>query len=145
IAAGDQLALDPDMIWMVDFNAAEAKGMALRITVPPAMVAAGIDSLVVFGVATSLGAASTAPQPARLFHAPHYTHGLAFRTTGAPATARRIPDTRGASASRSCPIRRTRRTPHASARRSGCPALESRRRSGASARPPWTTTATCAA
>src|SRR5215471_1015596 len=84
IAAGDQLALDPDMIWMVDFNAAEAKGMALRITVPPAMVAAGIDSLVVFGVATSLGAASTATQLADLFDAHHYTDGLEFLRLGTP-------------------------------------------------------------
>jgi len=84
IAAGDQLALDSDMMWMVDFNAAEAKGMALRITVPPAMVTTGIDSLVVFGVATSLGVASTATQLADLFDAHHYTDGLEFLRLGTP-------------------------------------------------------------
>jgi hypothetical protein len=84
ILAGDQLALDPDMMWLVDFNAAEDKGMALRITVPPATLAAGIDSLVVFGVATSLGVANTATQLADLLDAHHYTDGLEFLRWGTP-------------------------------------------------------------
>ncbi len=84
ILAGDQLALDPGMLWMVDFSAAEAKGMALRMTVPPAVLAAGIDSLVVFGVATSLGVAKTATGLADLFDAHHYTDGLEFLRLGTP-------------------------------------------------------------
>jgi hypothetical protein len=84
ILAGDTLALDPDMMWMVDFDAAEACGMALRITVPPATLAAGLDSLVVFGVASSLGATDTAAQLADLLDAHHYTDGLEFLRFGTP-------------------------------------------------------------
>src|SRR6185295_18799439 len=50
ILAGEKLAIDPGMAWMVDFNAAETAGMALRIAIPPAALTAGLDSLVVFGV-----------------------------------------------------------------------------------------------
>ncbi len=82
--AGDNLALDPEMMWMVDFNAAEAVGMALRITIPPATLAAGIDSLVVFGVAGSLGVTNTATQLADLLDAHHYTDGLEFLRYGTP-------------------------------------------------------------
>ncbi|CAG1012344.1 hypothetical protein BURK2_04497 [Burkholderiales bacterium] len=84
ILAGDKLALDPDMMWLVDFDIAETKGMALRITVPPAVLAAGIDSLVVFGVAASLGAGDTANQLADLLDAHHYTDGLEFLRFGTP-------------------------------------------------------------
>lgn len=85
IRAGERLALDPGMAWMVDFNAAEAAGMALRITIPPATLAAGLDSLVVFGVATSLGASNTASQLADLLDAHHYTDGLEFLRYGTPS------------------------------------------------------------
>ena len=54
IVGDDQLQVDPGMKWMVDFDEAEQKGMALRITVPPAALSAGLDSLFVFGVAGSL-------------------------------------------------------------------------------------------
>jgi hypothetical protein len=87
ILAGEQLALDPGMLWMVDFDAAEAAGMALRITIPPALLAPlgpGIDSLLVFGVAASLGAANTASQLADLLDAHHYTDGLEFLRYGTP-------------------------------------------------------------
>lgn len=82
--AGDTLSLDDGMVWMIDFDAAEANGMALRITVPPAVLTAGIESLVVFGVATSLGVVDTAMQLADLLDAHHYTDGLEFLRFGAP-------------------------------------------------------------
>ena len=84
ILAGDKLPLDADMLWMVDFNEAELKGMALRITVPLDMVATRIDSLVVFGVASSLTAGDTASQLADLLDAHHYTDGLEFLRFGTP-------------------------------------------------------------
>jgi len=80
----DQLPIDPGIKWMVDFNEAEAKGMALRITVPPASLAAGLDSLLVFGVATSLTGAAAAAQLASLLDAHHYTDGLEFLSFGTP-------------------------------------------------------------
>jgi hypothetical protein len=84
IRAGDRLAIDPDMAWMVDFNVAEAGGMALRITIPPATLAAGIDSLLVFGIAKSLGVTNTTNQLADLLDAHHYTDGLEFLRFGTP-------------------------------------------------------------
>ena len=58
--------------------------MALRITVPPAALSAGLDSLFVFGVAGSLTAADTAKQFANLLDAHHYTDGLEFLHFGTP-------------------------------------------------------------
>jgi hypothetical protein len=84
ILAGEKLPLDPDMLWMVDFDEAESKGMGLRITVPPETIAAGIDSLVVFGVAGSLTTGETTEQLADLLDAHHYTDGLEFLRFGTP-------------------------------------------------------------
>ncbi|MFY9555472.1 MAG: hypothetical protein WAV47_12240 [Blastocatellia bacterium] len=84
IARGDQLAIDTGMKWMVDFNEAEAVGMALRIPIPAATLTAGLDSLVVFGVVRSLSVADTANQLADLMDAHHYTDGLAFVRPGTP-------------------------------------------------------------
>jgi hypothetical protein len=84
IQAGDQLAIDSGMAWMVDFNTAEQIGMALRIPLTPALLAAGLDSLVVYGVTKSLDAAQSASQLADLLDAHHYTDGLAFLRPGTP-------------------------------------------------------------
>jgi hypothetical protein len=85
IRAGDRLAVDPGMAWMIDFKTAEAAGMALRITIPPATLAAGLDSLLVFGVASSLGVTATSAQLADLLDAHHYTDGLEFMRFGTPS------------------------------------------------------------
>src|SRR5499427_464136 len=84
ITAGEQLAIDPGMKWMTDFNEAESIGMALRIPIPAATAAAGLDSLLVFGVTRSLSVADTANQLASLLDAHHYTDGLAFVRPGTP-------------------------------------------------------------
>src|SRR6185503_10408616 len=73
IASGQQLAIDAGMKWMTDFDEAESAGMGLRVAIPAATLAAGIDSLVVFGVVRSLGVADTANQLADLLDAHHYT------------------------------------------------------------------------
>lgn len=84
LADGTQLAVDAGMKWMIDFDEAETAGMALRIALSPAVLSAGIDSLVVFGVLRSLSVAQTATQLADLLDAHHYTDGLAFMRPGAP-------------------------------------------------------------
>jgi hypothetical protein len=84
VVADDQLPIDPSMKWMVDFDEAEKKGMALRIAVPPASLAAGLDSLLVLGVATSLTGSAAAAQLAALLDAHHYTDGLEFLPFGTP-------------------------------------------------------------
>ena len=84
IERGEQLAIDAGMKWMTDFDEAESAGMALRIPIPAATLAAGLDSLVVFGVARSLSVAETADQLANLLDAHHYTDGFAFIRPGTP-------------------------------------------------------------
>src|SRR5581483_4334767 len=84
VSAGDQLAVDPGMLWMVDFKAAEDNGMGLRFTIPQATVAAGIDSLLVFGVSASLAVTDAANKLADLLDAHHYTDGLQFLRLGTP-------------------------------------------------------------
>jgi hypothetical protein len=97
----DQLPIDPGMKWMVDFNEAEAKGMALRITVPPASLAAGLNSLLVFGVATSLTGTAAAAQLASLLDAHHYTDGLELLPFGTPTNNT---DARRAAATKDDPL-----------------------------------------
>ena len=84
VRAGERLAIDDGMKWMVDFEAAEAAGMALRMPVTPAQLATGLDSLVVFGVAGSASGADVSTQLADLLDAHHYTDGLAFLRAGTP-------------------------------------------------------------
>ena len=84
IARGEQLPIDAGMKWMTDFDEAESAGMALRIPIPGATLAAGLDSLVVFGVVRALSVAETADQLANLFDGHHYTDGLAFIRPGTP-------------------------------------------------------------
>lgn len=83
--AGTDAAVDAGMKWMVDFAEAEAKGMALRIPVSAQILAAGIDSLFVFGTAASAQPAATAQRLSRLLDAHHYTDGLEFVRPGTPS------------------------------------------------------------
>ncbi|MGE0258839.1 MAG: hypothetical protein AB7H71_04555 [Alphaproteobacteria bacterium] len=82
--AADQLAVDAGMKWMIDFDEAEAKGMALRLTVPPDALSAGLGRLIVFGVAASADGAAAATALAQLLDAHHYTDGLEFLRAGTP-------------------------------------------------------------
>jgi len=82
--SADTLAVDAGMKWMIDFDAAVAAGMALRIPVPAATLAAGLDSLFVFGVAASASPDTTSGNFANLLDAHHYTDGLEFLHLGTP-------------------------------------------------------------
>ncbi len=81
----DEAAVDAGMRWMIDFDAAEAAGMALRIPITAQVLAAGIDSLFVLGVAASMSAADTARQLSDLLDGHHYTDGLEFVRPGTPS------------------------------------------------------------
>ena len=83
-SSGDQLAVDPGMRWMVDFDAAEAAGMALRLRIAAPLAASGLDTLLVFGVCASRPPDKTAAQFNRLLDAHHYTDGFAFLRPGTP-------------------------------------------------------------
>ena len=81
----DGLPVDAGMRWLVDFDAALAAGMALRIPLSPSQRDAGFDRVLVYG----LGAAGEkAPEGAAdftaLLNAHHYSDGLAFVPQGAP-------------------------------------------------------------
>jgi hypothetical protein len=82
---GDQAAVDPGMKWMIDFDTAETDGMALRIPLTADILAAGVDSLFVLGVAGSFPAEKSAHQLALLLDAQHYTDGLSLLRYGTPS------------------------------------------------------------
>lgn len=83
-STGDtQLAIDPEMRWMVDFDVAEKEGLALRMLLP-AGTAPEIDTLIVFGVDTESDEAQGAAAIAALLDAHHYSDGLGFITPGTP-------------------------------------------------------------
>ena len=77
-------AVDAGMRWMVDFAAAEAVGMALRMAVPATLLTAGLDSLLVFGADATTAPAAAADAMAALLDAHHYTDGLEFLPLGTP-------------------------------------------------------------
>ena len=81
----DQPAVDEGMKWMIDFDAAEAKGMGLRIRITPQILSAGIDSLFVLGAAASMAPTQTSLNLTQLLDAHHYTDGLEFVRPGTPS------------------------------------------------------------
>ena len=81
----DTPSVDAGMRWMVDFAEAERIGMALRMSLPAATAQAGLDALVVFGVASALDADASAASLAALLDAHHYTNGCAFVQPGTPS------------------------------------------------------------
>ncbi len=82
----DGLPVDEGMRWMVDFEAAVAAGMALRIPVSPASREAGFDRVLVYGVsgAGERTADDGAAAIAGLLEAHHYSDGLTFAPQGSP-------------------------------------------------------------
>ncbi len=76
-------ALDAAMRWMIDFEAAEAAGMALRLPLDAAVAAAGIDALLVFGCSAATPQQG-ATQLAQLLDAHQATDGLEFLRPGVP-------------------------------------------------------------
>ena len=84
--APDQLAIDDEMKWIVDFDAAEQKGMGIRVKLSSQDAAAGFDFLLVLGIKDSQAAPiDAAPKLADLLNAHHYTDGLSFVRQGTPS------------------------------------------------------------
>lgn len=81
LAAGfpDGLPVDAGMRWLVDFDAAVAAGMALRIPVAEAQRQAGFDRVLVYGLCDA-----AAGSLAGLLDAHHYWDGLSFAPQGSP-------------------------------------------------------------
>ncbi len=91
--------VDAGMLWLVDFEAAVAAGMACKVPLTAAQRAAGFDRVFVYGLPAA--AASGEDVLAALLDDHHYTDGLALVPQGAPtnntpnadaAWSRRDPD-----------------------------------------------------
>lgn len=74
--------VDPGMTWLVDFDAALAAGMALKIPLNPEQRRSGFDRIFVYGLRTSGPSGSDAF--ASLLDAHHYTDGFSLVPQGAP-------------------------------------------------------------
>ncbi|HEU5102579.1 MAG TPA: hypothetical protein VFU22_26325, partial [Roseiflexaceae bacterium] len=84
IDANELPAVDEGMRWMIDFDAAEAQGMALRIPLTQDQARHGFERLAVIGIKASTGADASAERLAELLDAHHYTNGLAFVAQNVP-------------------------------------------------------------
>jgi len=82
--SGDGLKLDPEIIWTVDFEKAEAAGMALRVALGPDDMKLGFQRLLVLGVKSTLAPAEASTKIAALLDSHHYTRGLALVPQGTP-------------------------------------------------------------
>ncbi len=80
----DELAIEPELLWTIDFQHALDAGMALTLPLSADDLAHGFDRLVVVGVKTSLAPADAATLLANLFDAHHYSRGLALVQQGTP-------------------------------------------------------------
>jgi hypothetical protein len=78
----DGMPVDAGMRWLVDFDAAVAAGMGLRIPLTAAQRAAGFDRVLVYGLSAGSEPGGAARFAAAL-DAHHYTDGLAFVAQGA--------------------------------------------------------------
>jgi len=80
----DELPIDPDMRWLVDFDEAEQKGMAVRLPLPPELIGKKIDRLLVFGVKSSSNAQVSSKFLEEQLDAHHYTRGVEILASGTP-------------------------------------------------------------
>jgi hypothetical protein len=83
ISGGRGLDVERDIAWMLDFNAAEQAGMAIRIP-PQPPTATGYDELFVIGVKGSLPPAEASRRIEELFEGHHYARGFGFARLGTP-------------------------------------------------------------
>lgn len=86
---GDDLSLDTEVAWTLDYERAVEVGMA--VTIPPGDqaltaddLAQGFDLVLVLGVKSSLNAEAARTRLEKLLDAHHYTNGLAFVRQGTP-------------------------------------------------------------
>jgi hypothetical protein len=84
LGAGDPAApLGPAAQWLVDFDRAVERGMALRIPLGDAD-RGGLDRLLVLGVRATTDGTESARRLTALLDAHHYTDGIALTPPGAP-------------------------------------------------------------
>ena len=84
VNVSDNLKLDRDVHWTIDFREAEKKGMAVRVPIEQTDLEQGFARLIVLGVKSSLRPEAAAARLEELLDAHHYTRGLAFVAQGSP-------------------------------------------------------------
>lgn len=88
LAGSTDYLFDDDIAWTVDFERAEAVGMAVTIPLTAAEAATngtgGFDRLLVLGVKTSLRPVETSTLVEQLLDVHHYTSGLSLVPQGTP-------------------------------------------------------------
>lgn len=82
--SGHGLEIDRELAWTVDFEAAVAAGMAVRIPLQPDDIVHGFDQLFVVGVKSSAQPLEAGAQIADLLESQHYTAGWGFVRQGTP-------------------------------------------------------------
>jgi hypothetical protein len=83
--ADDQLPLDAEMQWMIDFDAAESVGMALRIPMPGRLTTSeGVGRLIVLGAKATLDSTASLERLQTLLRAHQYTDDVHILTPGTP-------------------------------------------------------------
>ncbi len=80
----DELQIEPELLWAIDFDRAVKVGMALTVPLTSLDFSLGFDRLIVLGVKTTLSAGVGAGRVAGLLDAHHHTRGLAFVRQGTP-------------------------------------------------------------
>jgi hypothetical protein len=87
-APQDSLPIDPEMRWVVDYDEAVKKGMAVAVTDAQLKqghrLAEGLERLVVLGVDWTVPPDRTSQALSSLFQAHQYTDGMAFLALGTP-------------------------------------------------------------
>lgn len=78
------IPVDEGMRWLVDFDAAVAVGMGIRIPISAAQMARGFDRILVYGIVATGPKEPGTELLARLLGHHHYTDGLAWLPRGAP-------------------------------------------------------------
>jgi hypothetical protein len=84
IVEHDGLRVEEALRWTVDFEAAIAAGMGMRVPITSGDLAQGFDRLTVYGVKTTLTAAASAERLEGLFASHRGTRGLALVPQGTP-------------------------------------------------------------
>ncbi len=80
----DELRIEEDLAWMIDFDLALEAGMAVSIPLTAADVSLGFDRVLVIGVLAPFDPNSAAEKLAALLDSHHYTRGLALVRQGTP-------------------------------------------------------------
>ena len=82
---GDNLPpVDEGLRWMLDFEAAVAAGMGMRVSLADDLARNGFERLLVVGIKATLDAQASGTRLTALFDAQHYTHDLAFVPQNTP-------------------------------------------------------------